>query len=201
MPLVSILFALVLAAVLVLPPDALRFELLRALRAQPGRLLPVLGWRLLVTLTIALLLTWLVQRWTVSNPAAPTMVVFSGVLTAIWLWMRFWTRTFIADPDHPLFRTAASAIILSTTLSITLWVALFTQAALMVAWVEPGLLLWVSVLVWPLADALMLVWGCRATVAAEWLVQESTQKRWGRSVGTLLLGLALGAIWAVLAQG
>lgn len=197
----SVLFALLLATALVLPPNPLRFELFRTLRAQPHRLLPVLGLRLSVTLPIAALLSWIVHLWSAANPAGTVMAVFSGVLAAIWLWMRFWTRTFIADPDHPRLRTDASAIVLSTTLAVTLWVELFTQATLMVAWVQSVPALLGLVLVWPLVDAALLVWGCHSVRAGEWLIQESVQKRWGRALGSLLLLLAVASIWAVLAQG
>jgi hypothetical protein len=198
---VSLLIALVLAAALVTAPDALRFELLRALRAQPERLSAVVIWRLLITWPLATWLAWLVHYWAASNPAGPAMAVFSGVLGALWLWTRFWTRTFIADPDHPLFRTDVSAILLSTSLSITLWLALFTQASLVVAWAGASLWLFIGVLLWPLADALVLIWGSQSATAGRWLVQERTQQRWGRGLGMLLVVIAFWAIWAVLAQG
>lgn len=197
----SLLLALCLAVALVASPDALRFELFRALRAQPERLWSVVVWRLLITTTLTLLLAWLIDFWAASNPAGPAMVVFSGVLTALWLWMRFWTRTFIADPDHPLFRTDAGAILLSALLSLTLWLAIFTHTALLVAWTGASAQLFVLALIWPMADALVLIWGCRSERAGEWLVQESTQQRWGRGLGLLLVLIAFWAIWAVLAQG
>ncbi|PTY38817.1 hypothetical protein BGP77_10180 [Saccharospirillum sp. MSK14-1] len=197
----SLLIALVLAVALVASPDALRFELIRALRAQPDRLLPVVISRFVATTVLALLLAWLLFHWAASNPAGPAMVVFSGVMTALWLWTRFWTRTFIADPDHPLFRTTSSAIVLATVLSVTLWLALFTHTALLLAWTGASVWLFVLALIWPLADALILIWGSRSPRAGEWLVQESTQQRWGRGLGLLLVLIAFWAIWAVLAQG
>lgn len=196
----SLLIALLLAATLVISPDALRFELFRALRAQPERLRPVIGWRLVITLAISLLVAWLVHYWAASNPAGPAMAVFTGVLIALWLWTRFWTRTFIADPDHPLFRTDASAILLATLLSITLWLAVFTQASLLIAWSGASTSVIALTLIWPLTDALVLIWGCRSARAGTWLVQESTQQRWGRGLGLLLVMVAFWAIWAVLAQ-
>ncbi|MFG1498366.1 hypothetical protein ABMA57_17160 [Saccharospirillum sp. HFRX-1] len=197
----SLLIALVLAVALVASPDALRFELFRALRAQPERLWSAVLWRLLTTTTLTLLLAWLVHFWAASNPAGPAMVVFSGVLTALWLWMRFWTRTFIADPDHPFFRTDAGAIVLSALLSLTLWLAIFTHLALLVAWTGASAQLFIVALIWPLADAIVLIWGSRSERAGEWLVEESTQQRWGRGLGLLLVIIAFWAIWAVLAQG
>src|SRR5690606_1714099 len=113
----------------------------------------------------------------------------------------FWIRTFIAAADHPPLDSRAATVLLSTLLSATLWIALFTQAALLVAWVETPALLFSGVLIWPLVDALLLLWGRHSDRAGRWLVQESTQQRLGRVLGTLLLALSIGAIWAVLAQG
>lgn len=196
-----LIIACLLALLLVLPPDALRYELLRALRKQPGHWISLIGWRLLVTVPLALLLAWTMRLWAGSNPAGPAMVVFSGVLAAAWLWMRFWIRTFIADPDHPLFSLRPTAIVLGTLLSLTFWLALFTQAALMVAWLGHSAALYGAVLAWPLADALWLAWGRRSGRAGQWLVTESTQRRLGRVLGTALIVLAGWAMWVVLARG
>lgn len=197
----ALILAIVLAFLMVVPPDALRFELLRSLHAQPNQLKSVLVGRLTATLPLALLIAALVRFWAAANFAGPLLVVFTGVLTATWLWMRFWIRTFIADPDHPPMDSRLGTVLLSTLLSATLWIALFTQAALLVAWLGRSSLIFVGVLIWPLLDALLLVWGRKADRVGHWLVQESTQKRWGRVLGTALLAVSLWAIWAVLAQG
>lgn len=192
--------ASVLAFLLVMPADALRFELIRALRQQPQALPRVLAWRWLAMLPISLVVAALVQAWTAANPAGPAMVVFTGVMAATWLWMRFWMRSFIADPDHPLLRLQASTLLLTSYLSAGLWLAAFTQASLLVAWIGASKGLYGLVLVWPLADSLLLVWGQRSARAGHWLTQESAQRRWGKVLGTALLAVAIWAMWAVLAQ-
>ncbi|WP_108127415.1 hypothetical protein [Saccharospirillum mangrovi] len=193
--------AFVLAGLMVIPPDALRFELIRSVRQPSSSLSQLLMGRLAATLIVAVLTAALVQFWAASNLTGPLMVVFTGVLTATWLWMRFWIRTFIADPNHPPLNARAGTVLLSTLLSATLWIAVFTQAALLVAWLGASPMLFIGVLVWPLLDALLLVWGRGSDRAGRWLVEEGTQKRWGRILGSLLLAVSLWAIWAVLAQG
>lgn len=196
----TVLIALFLAALLVLPADALRFELIRALRARPDRLAAVLVWRLVVTVPLSLLLVWAVTVWAGSGPAGPAMVVFAGALAALWLWMRFWIRTFVADPHHPTLATGAGGVALPSALSASLWLAVFTQAALTVAWADTTSGRVAAVLVWPLLDAGVLVWGARSARAGRLVSEEGGQRRLGRLAGSALVLLAGWAMWVVLAQ-
>jgi len=186
-----------LALLLILPPDALRFELMRAARSEHHSAGRLLGWRLFGTIPIAAILAIGIWHWAHSGPLGLPLIVFTGALTAATLWMLFWMRTFIADPLHPLRPIGFVSVTLASWLSIPLWLSAFTQQALMVAWmseVRPVVLL-TGTLVWVLVDALVVVAGGESGLGQRFIQLEAAQRRVGRWLGSLLLVLA---VWAVI---
>ncbi len=186
-----------LALLLILPPDALRFELMRAARSETHSAARLLRWRLLGTLPIFLAVSLGIWTWAENGPLGVPLIVFTGALTAATLWMLFWIRTFIADPFHPLRPIGFVSVTLASWLSFPLWLSAFTQLALMIAWVSevrPVVLITGS-LVWVLVDAFMVVAGGESGLGQRFIEMEAAQRRVGRWLGSLLLVLG---IWAVI---
>lgn len=186
-----------LALLLILPPDALRFELMRAARSEHHSAGRLLGWRLLGTVPIAVLLALGIWHWSQSGPLGLPLIVFTGALTAATLWMLFWMRTFIADPLHPLRPIDFVSVTIASWFSFPLWLSAFTQLALMVAWVSqirPAVLI-TGALVWVVVDTFIVVAGGESGLGQKFIQLEAAQRRVGRWLGSLLLVLA---VWAVI---
>lgn len=192
-----LILALPLALLLILPPDALRFELMRAARREDHSAARLLAWRLTGTVPIAALSAIGIGLWATSGPLGVPLVVFTGALTAATLWMLFWIRTFVADPLHPLRPIGFVSVTLASWLSFPLWLSAFTQIALILAWEtqwRPVVPI-TAALVWVVVDAVVVVAGGESGVGQKVIQWESAQRQIGRWLGSVLLLLGF---WSVV---
>ncbi|WP_028671884.1 hypothetical protein [Saccharospirillum impatiens] len=197
---VTLLIAITLALLLVLPADGYTYEFVRARHEQVSPLWRLILGRMLITVTQAGLMATAVTVWAKSGPLGPTLLVFAGAMMAAWLWMWYWIKTYIAEPGHPTRRITIVSVILTGALSATLWFEAFTFQALLQAWVDTPALDTVILLslIWVAIDALWLAllasqpWGTRL------IASHTGQSRLNRSLGLLLLALSLWAMVAVL---
>lgn len=197
---VTLLIAITLGLLLVLPADGYIYEFVRARHERASPVWRLIAARMLITLTQAGLMATAVTVWANSGPLGPTLLVFAGAMMAAWLWMWYWIKTYIAEPGHPTRPVTIVGVILTGALSATLWFEAFTFQALLQAWVDAPALETIILLslIWVAIDAIWLAilssqpWGTRL------IASQTGQTRLNRSLGLLLLALSLWAMVAVL---
>lgn len=196
----TLLIAMTLALLLVLPADGYTYEFVRARHERASPLWQLIVGRVLITLTQAGLMATMVAVWAKSGPLGPPLLVFAGAMMAAWLWMWYWIKTYIAEPGHPTRPITIVGVIITGALSATLWFEAFTFQALLQAWVDAPTLETIILLslIWVAIDAIWLgilasqPWGTRL------IASQTGQTRLNRSLGLLLLALSLWAMVAVL---
>lgn len=191
------LLTLILLASLYSLSDALRFELIRTQQQHPSQSGSIALLRLVVLLPLGWLSAWTVATWSQAGTLGLLMVTFTGAMTATWLWMMGWIRTYIADPSHPTRKAGFVEVSISTLLSLNTWLAVFTLPALLVVFLgkQPLLILLLATSLFALGDALLLALAGHNRWGATWIRSEFIQKRLSRIGGALLIGMA---VWAVM---
>ncbi|MEX0622747.1 MAG: hypothetical protein WD251_02500, partial [Saccharospirillum sp.] len=91
----TLLIAIILALLLVLPADGYTYEFVRARHERDSSLWSLVWGRLLITLTQAGLMATAVTVWAQSGPLGSPLLVFAGAMMAAWLWMWYWIKTYI----------------------------------------------------------------------------------------------------------
>lgn len=191
------LVTLILLASLYSLSDALRFELIRTQQQspEPGSAIALL--RLAALLPLGWFWAWAVTLWSQTGTLGLLMVTFTGAMTATWLWMMGWIRTYIADPEHPTRKPGIVEVSISTLLSFNTWLATFTLPALLVVFLgeQPLLILLLATSLFALGDALLLALAGHSRWGAYWIQSEFIQKRLSRIGGSVLVVMA---VWAIL---
>lgn len=192
------LLTLLLLASLYCLSDALRFELIRSQQDSPSRSGTIALLRLVILLPLGWFWAWLVALWSQVETLGLLMVTFTGAMTATWLWMMGWIRTYIADPNHPVRQAGVVEVSVSTLLSFNTWLATFTLPALLVVFLgeQPLLMLLLATSLFAFGDALLLVLAGLNPWGAKWIQSEVIQKRLSRIGGSVLM---IVAVWAVIA--
>lgn len=193
------LLTLLLLASLYCLSDGLRFELIRSQHQDARRSPTIALLRLAVLLPLGWFWAWSLTLWSQSGTLGLLMVTFTGAMTATWLWMMGWIRTYIADPSHPTRQPGIIQVSLSTLLSFNTWLATFTLPALLVVFLaEPSFLVLLLVTtLFALGDSLVVVLAGHNAWGQRWIQSESSQKRLSRAGGVVLMIIA---VWAVMAS-
>ncbi len=197
---VTLLIAITLGLLLVLPADGYTYEFVRARHERGSPVWRLIRGRVLITLTQAGLMAAAVTVWAKSGEMGPTLLVFAGAMMAAWLWMWYWIKTYIAEPGHPTRPITSVSVILTGALSATLWFEAFTFQALLQAWVDTPALETIIMLslIWVAIDAIWLALLASQPWGARLISSELGQRLLNRNMGVLLLGLSLWSMFSVL---